>query len=239
MIAVERQVPGRLPLPDDSSAFQSGVVLNINKPEGWTSFDVVKKIRGTVHVKKVGHAGTLDPFATGVLLVCTGKATKRVPELMGTEKVYEAVVELGRATDTYDRTGTVVAEADSSHVTGDDVQRLLHDFTGDILQVPPMYSALKMNGKRLYEMAREGVIVERPPRNVTVHAIELLDVDLPRFTIRVRCSKGTYIRSLAHDMGQVFGTGGHLAELVRTQVGNYKLDHAWSIREFVRAYNVS
>jgi tRNA pseudouridine55 synthase len=217
--------------------FQRGIIINIDKPKGWTSFDVVRKVRSLVKVKKVGHSGTLDPMAVGVLLVCTGKATKRVAELQELPKEYVADVNLGLETDTLDVTGTVKGTA----AIPDDWQRglidVLPEFVGDIQQVPPMVSALKRNGIPLYKLARQGLQVSLEARTVTIYGIELLDVSNDGFRIRVRCGGGTYIRSLARDIGYRLGTLGTLSGLVRTSIGPYTRKEGWGIRgfeEFIR-----
>jgi tRNA pseudouridine55 synthase len=219
--------------------FQQGVIINIDKPANWTSFDVVRKVRSLTRIKKVGHSGTLDPMAVGVLLVCTGKATKRVPELQELEKEYQAEIQLGIQTDTLDLTGKVT---DSSVVPADLPARLpeiLPEFIGDIQQVPPMVSALKKQGVPLYKLARKGIQIPLKPRPVRIADIQLLDCHRDRFRIRVRCSSGTYIRSLARDIGYRLGSLGTLKSLVRTRVGPYTRKEAWSItgfQEFVRQY---
>ncbi len=219
-----------------ASSFAKGQVLNIFKPEGWTSFDVVKKIRSTVGVKKVGHAGTLDPFATGVLLLCTGKATKKVAQLMPLAKVYLADIELGKATDTYDRTGKTTAQGDWSVLDEKTVAAVCKTFVGTLQQIPPMFSALKQDGKRLYALARKGIAVDRPARQVEVHHLKILSLQLPLLSVEVKCSKGTYVRSLAHDIGQALGCGAHLKELCRTRIGPYRIEDSIKIGEFASKY---
>lgn len=208
------------------------IILVVNKPKGWTSHDVVNKVRRIYGVKKVGHAGTLDPMATGVLIVLVGDATKRQKEFMGMEKEYEAEITFGAETDTYDAEGIVAIERSSNqavkNLTRDKIKRILGEFEGEIEQTVPPYSAVKVKGKRLYELARKGKIgnVKLPKRKVFIKEIRLLDFqqgNLPKARIRVVCSKGTYIRSLAHDLGQKFGCGAFLSELVRTRVGKFKL----------------
>jgi tRNA pseudouridine55 synthase len=206
--------------------FESGCVLNVNKPAGWTSFDAVKRIRGITKVRKVGHAGTLDPFATGVLLVCTGKATKQVSELMGLTKEYVAEIELGKTTDTFDGTGTFLSESEPKGVTQTQIESICRTFQGEQLQTPPMFSAVKVNGQRLYKLAREGRTAERQPRKILVHEIQLLSYHNPLFSVRVTCSKGTYLRALAHDMGEELGCGAYLRNLVRTRIGDYRVEDA-------------
>lgn len=203
-------------------------VLIIDKPSGPTSFDVVEGVRRALGVRKAGHTGTLDPMATGVLPVCLGEATKLVPFLTEEDKVYEAEATLGEDRDTQDKTGIVVAVGDFRPVREADVQSLLPRFIGRIDQVPPMHSAVKVGGERLYALARRGQTVERAPRSVVVHALELLLFDPPRFALRVRCSKGTYVRTLAHDLGHALGCGAHLSALRRLQSGRFGLDRAVS-----------
>lgn len=212
---------------------ESGRVLNINKPEGWTSFDVVKKVRRLTQVKKVGHAGTLDPFATGVLIICMGKATKRVEEFMALKKEYVARIELGKRTDTYDRTGRVLS-VDSVHdLSTDQVRDICNGFRGEQLQVPPMYSARKVNGQRLYKLARQGKQVARKAKRIVIHELDVQKVALPFVTLRIVCSRGTYIRSIANDVGEKLGCGGCLDALVRTKIGSYRLEEAWTVENFL------
>ncbi len=215
--------------------FEQGQTININKPADWTSFDVVKKIRSAIRVKKVGHAGTLDPFATGVLLVCTGKETKKVDRLMGLEKEYLATIELGVSTDSYDRTGATTHKGHTDSLTRADIVAACMRFQGEILQTPPMYSALKVNGQRLYKLARKGISVARAPRKVVIHQMNILAVDLPHVTVSIVCSKGTYIRSLAHDIGEALGCGGHLSELQRTRIGDYSIEDATAVPAFLNS----
>ncbi len=214
--------------------FERGEVLNINKPAGWTSFDVVKKIRGQLNIKKVGHAGTLDPFATGVLLVCTGRATKKVEALMNLKKEYLATIEFGKTTDSYDLTGTVLRERDASSVTLDKINELIEEFKGDIEQTPPMYSAVKVNGQRLYKLARRGEVVERKPRSVTVYQIDVLSVKNPFLELRIVCSRGTYIRAIANDLGEMLACGGHLSALTRSRIGDYRLRDSFEIKDLIQ-----
>jgi tRNA pseudouridine55 synthase len=191
-----------------------------------TSHDVVSRIRRTLKVKKVGHAGTLDPMATGVLVICLGSATRLSEYVMATTKRYRAEVRLGVTTNTYDADGDVAVETDPSDVTQADVEHLLPQFTGAIQQVPPMYSAIKKNGQKLYELARAGKTVEREPRAVTIDALTVADWSLPYFTLDIVCGSGTYIRSLAHDIGHKLGVGAHLTGLVRTASGSFSVDNA-------------
>lgn len=203
----------------------NGVVV-VDKPGGITSFDVVARVRRAVGEKRVGHTGTLDPLATGVLPVCVGEATKLVPFLMGGDKVYEAEALLGVTTDTLDASGTVTSETNAANVSRADVERALPGFVGTVMQRPPMHSALKVGGQRLYDLARRGVEVEREPRPVRIDAIELLACNGPRLRLRVRCGKGTYIRSLVADLGAALGVGAHMTALRRTEVGPFSLADA-------------
>ena len=203
----------------------NGIVI-IDKPQGWTSMDVCAKLRGILHEKRVGHAGTLDPMATGVLPVFVGQATKAVSFAEGGQKVYETVLQLGLVTDTQDITGRVLEQRDAASVTEADVRAALPRFLGPQKQVPPMYSAIKIGGKKLYELARAGQEVARPARAITIHALELLSCAPPDFTLRVHCSKGTYVRTLCHDIGQALGCGGTMYALRRTQAAGFTLDQA-------------
>jgi tRNA pseudouridine55 synthase len=213
----------------------AGGVVVIDKPSGLTSFDVVARVRRAFGERRVGHAGTLDPMATGVLPVCVGEATKLVPFLMGGEKVYEAEALLGVTTDTLDATGKVLDSRDAGRVTVDDVRALLGRFVGEIQQRPPMHSALKVDGRRLYELARAGVEVEREARTIRVHAIDLVSFRTPRLELKVRCGKGTYIRSLIADLGDALGPGAHMSALRRTQVGAFTLAEAVTLETLSRS----
>lgn len=206
-------------------------ILNIDKPYGATSMDVVRRIKRASGQRRVGHGGTLDPVATGVLPICLGQATRMMEDLINGGKTYRADVELGTATDTYDALGEITAHADASGVSVGDVERALRDFVGDVRQAPPMYSALKRDGKRLYELARAGVEVEREARPVMVHGITLQGWTPPIATIEVRCGRGFYMRSLAHDLGQALGCGGHLKTLERLRCGGFSVSDAVSIDE--------
>ena len=200
-------------------------VINVYKEAGFTSHDVVAKLRGILHQKKIGHTGTLDPDAVGVLPVCLGKATKLVETLTGGTKTYEAVLLLGRETDTQDAGGETVAEAPVT-CREEDVQAVLKEFLGEQDQIPPMYSAKKQNGKRLYQLARNGIEVERRPARIRIDELEMLSCDLPRVKIRVTCSGGTYIRTLCHDIGRRLGCGGCMEHLLRTRVGGFAVEKA-------------
>ena len=208
-----------------------GLILNVYKPQGITSFGVVRKIKHALKVKKVGHAGTLDPMAVGVLVVMVGKATKRAVEFEVLDKEYDALIRLGIKTDTYDITGEILEERDFSHVTSEMIEEALKDFSGAIEQVPPMYSALKIDGQKLYKLARKGVEVERKARRIVINEIKMTDISLPSFRVLVKCSKGTYIRSIAHDLGEKLGCGACLEELARTAVGDYRIEDSLKLDE--------
>lgn len=205
-------------------------VINIYKIKGFTSHDVVAKLRGIVRQKKIGHTGTLDPDATGVLPVCLGSATKLCDMLTDKAKEYIAKVRLGVTTDTQDMTGTILSEKNVD-VTEEQVTMAIQAFVGDYEQIPPMYSALKVNGKKLYELAREGKEIERKARPVTIHYIEILEMSLPEITIKVGCSKGTYIRTLCHDLGEKLGCGAAMASLERTKSGQFTKETAITLAE--------
>lgn len=210
-------------------------ILIIDKPTGWTSMDVCAKLRGILREKRIGHAGTLDPMATGVLPVFVGRATKAVQFAENGRKEYHAVLKLGMVTDTQDTTGTVL-ETHPVTVGADEVRAALEHFTGELLQLPPMYSALKVNGQKLYDLARQGKTVERKPRAITVYELELLEQSAPdEFALRVVCSKGTYIRTLCHDLGEYLGCGGCMAALRRTRSGSFSVENARRIGELTRA----
>ena len=206
-------------------------VIVIRKEKGFTSHDVVAKLRGILHMKKIGHTGTLDPDAEGVLPVALGKATRLVDMITDKEKTYEAVMRLGVVTDTQDMSGTVLSQTAELHVTEEELRAVIESFVGDYMQVPPMYSALKVNGKKLYELAREGKTVERKPRPVHFYEIEILEIDLPLVRFRVTCSKGTYIRTLCHDIGEKLGCGAAMETLLRTKVGRFTLDDAITLAQ--------
>lgn len=215
------------------AALAQGMICNLDKPEGWTSFDVVNKLRGASRIKKVGHAGTLDPFATGVLLLCFASATKQVESLMTLEKEYEGTILLGVDTDSHDVAGAIVKEREVPHLSRETIVAALQKYRGEIMQTPPMISALKKGGRRLYDMARAGENIELEPRAVTIHAIELLNVNLPELAVRVTCSRGTYIRALARDLGNDFGCGAYLKALRRTRVGEYRSTQSLTVAQFV------
>ena len=201
-----------------------GIVI-VDKPQGWTSQDVTAKLRGVFGTRRIGHGGTLDPMATGVLPVFVGRATRGVEFFEHAEKTYETVLRLGLTTDTEDITGTVLTEQDA-FVTGTMLEEVLAKFRGEILQVPPMYSALKINGQKLCDLARKGKEVERKPRPITIHELTLLSMEADGIHLRVRCSKGTYIRTLCKDIGEALGCGGCMAALRRVSAGSYTAEEA-------------
>ncbi len=205
-------------------------IINIKKEKGYTSHDVVAKLRGIVGQRKIGHTGTLDPDATGVLPVCLGKATKLCDLLTDKDKTYETVLLLGVETDTQDTTGEILNQSEAN-VTEEEVKACVMSYVGEYDQVPPMYSALKVNGKKLYELAREGKTIERKSRKVKIHQIELLEMNLPEVRLRVNCSKGTYIRTLCHDIGQELKCFGCMKELVRTQVSRFNIEESLTLGE--------
>lgn len=210
-------------------------IFNINKPAGMTSHDVVQAVRKASGERRVGHAGTLDPMATGVLLVCIGAATRVTEYLMEHPKSYRAEITLGIATDTHDAEGEVTRIVDSVDVSRAEVQSALATFVGTIEQIPPMYSALKKEGKKLYELAREGQTVEREPREVEITRLEILEWEPPRVTVDIDCSKGTYVRAIARDLGKKLGVGAHLSNLIRTASGRFKLKNASGLDTVIEA----
>ena len=205
-------------------------IVNVYKEKGYTSFDVVAKMRGIFHQKKIGHTGTLDPDAEGVLPVCLGKATKVCDLLTDKDKEYKAVLLLGQATDTQDISGEVINSA-PVNVTEDEVTAVISSFVGRQMQVPPMYSALKVNGQKLCDLARQGVMVERKAREINIFSIEIEDISLPEVTMSVHCSKGTYIRTLCNDIGEKLGCYGCMKSLLRTRVAGFKLADAYRLSE--------
>ncbi len=215
-----------------TNTFEQGKVLLINKPLRWTSFDVVRKVRNLVKIKKVGHAGTLDPLATGLLIVCTGKFTKRISEFMAQEKEYMGSFTLGATTPTYDLESEPVNFKPFDHLTDEEIKKATSRFTGEIIQVPPIHSAIKQQGKRVYELARQGKEVVMEPRKLFIREFEITDISLPVISFRVVCSTGTYIRSLAHDFGQILGCGAYLSSLCRTRIGEFKIENAMSMEKF-------
>ena len=211
-------------------------VFPIDKPTGWTSFDVVKKLRGIVKVRKIGHAGTLDPIATGLLICLVGKATKRMETFMHMEKTYTGIMRLGETTPSYDAETEVTARVPIDGLDDEQIYAACQEFVGDIEQVPPMYSAIKVKGERLYKKARRGEEIERKARSVSVYAFEVVSRKDKDVSFRVRCSKGTYIRSLAHDVGTKLGVGAHLVALRRTAIGELSVDDAWTLEALSKQY---
>lgn len=222
-----------------------GHTLLINKPLRWTSFDIVKKIRNTLRTAlqlkkiKVGHAGTLDPLADGLLIVCTGKFTKRINEFQAQEKEYTAEFTLGATTPSFDLETEVNETFDYNHITEDMLKTTAESLTGNILQTPPIYSAIKQDGKRLYEHARKGEDVKIKERMVHVSKFEIIKVEMPKVYVRIVCSKGTYIRSLAQTFGKNLNSGAHLSQLTRTRIGKFELSQAIDIQEFIDSFSLT
>jgi len=216
------------------NTFEEGRVLLIDKPLEWTSFDVVRKIRNTLKIKKVGHAGTLDPLATGLLIVCTGKFTKKINEYMAQEKEYTGTITLGASTPTYDLESEPEYFKSVEGITEEMIREATRQFTGEILQTPPIHSAIKQNGKPVYLLARKGVDVILEPRKITIYDFEITDIKMPVVSFKVVCTTGTYIRSLANDFGNALGCGGYLSKLRRTRIGNSKVDNAITVEQFMK-----
>ncbi len=230
--AAQRDIPSDIVYerPDLPDAPQEGAVLLVDKPEGPTSFDVVDAVRAGTEVQKVGHAGTLDPAATGLLILLVARRATRLQEaFMHLPKTYEGTVRLGERTPSLDRETEVVERNDPSHLTLEELEAVRSQFTGAIQQVPPMYSAVKVDGERLYEKARRGETVDRPPREVRIDRFEFTDWTPPDLQFRVDCSKGTYVRSLVRDVGEALDVGGHLRTLRRTAIGPYQVEVAWPL----------
>ncbi len=212
--------------------YLDGKVILINKPLHWTSFDAVKKIRILTKISRVGHAGTLDPLATGLLIICMGKFTKKIMEYMNMEKEYEGSFTLGATTASYDLENKPENFTDISGITEEQIKNTTLKFIGNILQIPPAHSAIKKDGKPLYLSARKGEALQLEPRPVKIFAFDITKIELPKIYFKVICSTGTYIRSLAHDFGKALGTGAYLSSLCRTGIGNFKLEHAQTLIEF-------
>jgi tRNA pseudouridine55 synthase len=219
----------------ETQNFQEGAVLLINKPLTWTSFDVVRKIRNTTKAK-IGHAGTLDPLATGLLICCTGKMTKKINEYQAQEKEYTGTFTLGAVTPTYDLESEPQDHQPVPQLDKAALQAIASQFTGPLQQLPPIHSAIKQNGKPIYHLARKGVEVKVEPRSIVIHAFEITAVELPVVHFRVQCSTGTYIRSLAHDFGAAIGCGAYLSSLCRTRIGEFRLEDAMDVNEFIERY---
>lgn len=213
--------------------FQQGEVILIDKPLEWTSFDVVNKIRYQIKLKKIGHAGTLDPLATGLLILCTGKMTKQIEQFQSQEKEYEGTLVLGKTTPSIDLETDFDSETSIAHLKPEDLDQARHQFMGEIKQVPPIYSAIKVDGERLYKKARKGKEAIIREREVTILAFELTRIALPEVDFRIVCSKGTYIRSIVSDFGKALNVGAYLARLRRTRNGDFHVNDAYQIQEFV------
>jgi len=216
--------------------FSEGCVIPVDKDLNWTSFDVVNKIRNTIPVRKVGHAGTLDPLASGLVLLCTGKYTKRINELMGQDKVYEGSMILGKTTASVDLETAIEDGGDFETLSDEDIQNAAKTFVGVTAQVPPIYSAIKINGERAYKKARNNEPAKLSPREVRIDNLSIIKIKLPQVQFELTCSKGTYVRSLVRDMGELLGCGAYLESLRRTSIGEYQLIDAWRVGEFVDTY---
>ncbi|QMU27882.1 tRNA pseudouridine(55) synthase TruB [Adhaeribacter radiodurans] len=218
--------------------FETGEILLLDKPLHWTSFDVVKKVRNLLRVKKIGHAGTLDPLASGLLILCTGKYTKKIEEIQAQEKEYTGHFTIGKTTPSFDLETEVDQVCDYQQLTEQDIRAAAATFVGQINQVPPLFSAVKINGERAYTLARRGEEAEIKAKPIHIYAFEITKLELPLVHFRVVCSKGTYIRSLARDFGQQLGCGAHLSQLIRTRIGEYSLEQALTIADIqaIRKY---
>lgn len=219
--------------PNREFRFAEGEMLLVDKPRGWTSFDVVNKIRHLFRVRKVGHAGTLDPMATGLLIVCTGALTKQIDAFMGMEKEYDAEMTLGATTPSFDAETAVTETRSTTGVTEESVRTVLAGFVGRSTQIPPMWSAVKVDGQRLYTLARKGKVVERAPRDIEISGIVPTAFRIPVVRFTMICSKGTYVRSLVNDAGERLGCGAYLSALVRTRIGGYRLTDALSVDDLI------
>lgn len=215
--------------------YATGQTLLINKPLGWTSFDVVRKVRSLVKIKKVGHAGTLDPLATGLLILCTGKFTKRISEYMAKEKEYTGTITLGAVTPTFDLESAPENFKEFDHIMDTQIAAATTRFLGDIMQMPPIHSAIKQEGKPVYKLARQGMNVTLQPRTINIKEFSITGITLPVVSFRVVCSTGTYIRSLANDFGADLGCGGYLSSLCRTRIGEFELKDAWVMEQLVES----
>ena len=219
--------------------FHKGEEILIDKPFGWSSFKVVYEIRNSIGWLKIGHAGTLDPFATGLLILCTGKKTKSISEFQDLDKTYSGTITLGKATPSMDLETETLSEKPFSHITEEQIYLLKEEFTGKIMQVPPMYSAIKQNGKNLYKLARKGKTVERQPREINVSGFKISKIELPFVHFEIICSKGTYLRVIANDFGEKLGCGGVLSSLRRSKIGDFSVENALSVEEFKERLNKS
>lgn len=230
-------------LLNSSEEFLNGKIILINKPLGWTSFDIVKKVKNLIRTKfslkkiKVGHAGSLDPLATGLLIVCTGKFTKRIAEIQEQEKKYTGTISLGGSTPSYDLETEIDYNYETAHITELLIKKTAFKFIGEIDQKPPVFSALKKDGERLYLKARRGEKVNIKSRKVRVHSFDITSIEMPNINFEIRCEKGTYIRSIAHDFGIALNSGAHLSKLCRTAIGDYRLNNAVDILSFEKQLN--
>ena len=214
--------------------FKTGEVLLIDKPHSWTSFKVVNKIRRAVNVRRVGHAGTLDPNATGLLILCTGKKTKEIYKYQDSNKTYSGIITLGLTSPSMDTETETKAHTLPEKLDEEQINNARDQFIGEIAQIPPMYSALKVDGQKLYKLARKGKTVKREPRRVTIYSFDILKIDLPDIHFEISCSKGTYIRVIANDFGEKLGCGGILSKLRRTKIGEYSVNDALEVDEFLK-----
>ncbi|HFA50467.1 MAG TPA: tRNA pseudouridine(55) synthase TruB [Bacteroidetes bacterium] len=225
--------------PYPARKFIEGTCLLVDKPKSWTSFDVVNKIRSALKYNleikkiKVGHSGTLDPMATGLLVVCTGRHTKKLTNYQGLTKEYSGTITLGATTPSYDAETAPDATFPYAHISKEDIENARRKFLGDMEQLPPMYSAIKVDGQPLYKKARKGIMVEVKPRPVTIFEFEITKIELPDIEFKIKCSKGTYIRSIAHDLGKALNNGAHLTALRRSKIGDFKIEDAWDLEKLV------
>ena len=217
--------------------FEEGCQLLIDKPQGWTSHDVVNKVKFALKHKnlktKVGHSGTLDPLATGLMIVHTGRMTKQLQELQGLDKVYDGIITLGSTTESYDLEQPVVFQSEVNHLLVDELFDCFRSFVGHYSQIPPVHSAIQKDGKRAYDSARKGIAIELAPRDLLIHRFDITKIDLPKITFDVHCSKGTYIRALARDVGEKLGVGAYLSSLRRTEIGDFNLADAWQLDDLM------
>jgi len=215
----------------ESLHLEEGEIILVNKPVDWTSFDIVHRVRAMFEIKKIGHAGTLDPKATGLLILCTGKMTKKIDQFMDWEKEYTGIIELGGITKSFDTETEVIERKEFSHVSESELKHVIYGFIGIQQQLPPMYSAIKKNGRRLYKDARKGKEIERATREIEIKEFEMTSLNLPYVGFRVVCSKGTYIRSLANDIGVKLGCGAYLKQLTRTRIGEFHVNEALPVEQ--------
>ena len=217
--------------------FKEGEIILADKPAGWTSFKVIRKIRNVIEVKKVGHAGTLDPMATGLLIVATGKKTKSIDEYQALTKTYTGTITLGKTSPSMDTETEIIFEKPFDHIIEEEIYKVRDEFLGVIKQIPPMYSAIKYHGKSLYHLARKGMVVERLERKITIYDFQITSINLPNIDFEISCSKGTYIRVIANDFGEKLGCGGLLSSLRRTKIGDYSVEEALTIEGFHQKFN--